>query len=100
MSEQDRINREGGPAFPVSIRGCGDNGWHGMSLRDWFASQALAGICGDGIAGSHHHPDNTARDAYAYADAMMIERERHEEERRLHRLPDDAKTDVHGEQQQ
>lgn len=35
--------RDGGPAFPVSIPGCGDNGWHGMTLRDWFAGQAQAG---------------------------------------------------------
>lgn len=42
-----------------------------ISLRDWFAGQALAGICGDGIPGSHHRPDDTAREAYAYADAML-----------------------------
>lgn len=32
------------PAFPVSIPGCGDNGWSGMSLLDYFAGQALLGI--------------------------------------------------------
>lgn len=29
---------DGGVAFPVSIPGCGDNGWQGMSLRDYFAT--------------------------------------------------------------
>ena len=47
----------------------------GMSLRDWFAGQALAGICGDGIPGSHHQHANTAREAYEYADAMLRTRE-------------------------
>lgn len=35
---------DGGPAFPISIPGVGDNGSGGMSLRDWFAGQALAGL--------------------------------------------------------
>lgn len=47
----------------------------GMSLRDYFAGQALAGICGDGIPGSHHSPKATAHDAYAYADAMLAARQ-------------------------
>lgn len=62
MSKED-----GGPAFPTPAR-------YGMTLRDWFAGQALAGI----IAAAAH-PDNTdlpRRDdtsviAYAYADAML-----------------------------
>lgn len=69
--DQETTNEQGGPAFPVSIPGCGDNGWSGMTLRDWFAGMALAGICGDGTPGQHHFPDVTARDAYAYADAML-----------------------------
>ena len=43
-------------------------------LRDYFAGKALAGICGDGIPGSHHRPEETARSAYDYADAMLAER--------------------------
>lgn len=31
--------KDGGPAFPVD-----SSGISGMSLRDWFAGQALAGI--------------------------------------------------------
>jgi hypothetical protein len=51
----------------------------GMSLRDWFAGQALAGFCsvcmGDGepLMGAK----DTARAAYNYADAMLAERIAH-----------------------
>lgn len=37
----------------------------GMSLRDWFAGQALAKLVAD------YHPDEAASLAYEYADAMM-----------------------------
>lgn len=63
-------NSQGGPAFPVSIPGCGDNGWCGMTLRDYFAAQALIGHCAS-VPGSHHHPENAAAECYAYADAML-----------------------------
>lgn len=45
-----------------------------ISLRDWFAGQALAGRCGNSIPGSHHLPEQAAREAYAYADAMIAAR--------------------------
>jgi hypothetical protein len=61
----------GGPAFPNDAT----NVARGMSLRDFFAAHALAGICGDGIPGSHHRPEQAARDAYEYADAMLKARE-------------------------
>jgi hypothetical protein len=48
----------------------------GMTLRDYFAGQALAGLCAYGIPGEHHTPEATAEDAYAYADAMLAEREK------------------------
>lgn len=34
--------RDGGPAFPMHER---DDALRGMSLRDYFAGQALAGMC-------------------------------------------------------
>ncbi len=40
--DKDQINKQGGPAFPISIPGVGDNGWSGMTLRDWFAGRAIA----------------------------------------------------------
>ena len=62
---------DGGPAFPSQWD---DKDHDGMSLRDWFAGQALMGI----IA----HPRNAdaeggrffARQAYQLADAMLAER--------------------------
>lgn len=72
-------NSEGGPAFPVNIPGCGDNGWSGMTLRDWFAGQALAGI----LAGPCSKPGvpmhewmESPREAYRLADLMLAERNR------------------------
>lgn len=70
----------GGPAFPQSdLSGYGMGPCatqnQGMSLRDWFAGQALSGICashgtyglGNGVG------DNAAR-AYEQADAMLAAR--------------------------
>lgn len=60
------------PAFPVTA---GQQVYAtGMTLRDWFAGQALAGIC----ANPDWHPtdvQSVARDAYAHADAMIAARE-------------------------
>lgn len=74
MSDQD-INAMGGPAFPVSIPGCGDNGWHGMTLRDYFAGQALIYL--------NNRKDMQIRDAdhigilaYEVADSMLKARAR------------------------
>lgn len=69
---------DGGPAFPrpqaeTSIGGCMEQ--DGMSLRDWFAGQALAGyLCAnpDRMVGTI----NAAENAYKYADAMLAERKK------------------------
>jgi len=75
--------KDGGPAFPVEFSTAG---WHsgnvnvGMSLRDWFAGQALAGMMG-----SHALPDHpqywdwlsgVAVTPYRIADKMLTEREK------------------------
>jgi hypothetical protein len=46
---------------------------YGMSLRDWFAGQALAGMQSQYKAGRLRH-DYAATDAYAFADAMLAAR--------------------------
>lgn len=72
---------DGGPAFPSPQ--CGD--WspeYGMSLRDWFAGQALAGMLSmpsDPESGNFHNNCGvpfigTARYAYRMADAMLAAR--------------------------
>ena len=67
------MTNEGGPAFPVvdmSKTQC-----LGMTLRDWFAGQALVGAVagGRGLVISH---TMFASSAYAIADAMLAEREK------------------------
>ena len=61
----------GGPAFPVQ------NGYgrvFGMTLRDWFAGQALAGMGVECTSDEFCH-SSVAECAYAYADAMLRARE-------------------------
>ena len=80
---------DGGPAFPIAPdRNANDvihYGWNGMTLRDWFAGQVMAAMCGDmqlreicgNIAKDAGLPDGTgivARLAYDQADAMISER--------------------------
>lgn len=75
----------GGPAFPVEYRADA-----GMSLRDWFAGQALAGIYASQFFNDHakeyctikqtgDHAVGAARAAYAAADAMLAEKFKAEE---------------------
>lgn len=54
--------RGGGPAFPQGGKG-------GMSLRDWFAGQALAGM----LANVESYCDD-CQAAYEIADRMIAER--------------------------
>ncbi len=64
---------DGGPAFPVHLE-------TGMSLRDFFAGQALAGMANHTIPETYigfaadkfnRIKDATAASAYQYADAML-----------------------------
>lgn len=72
---------DGGPAFPCDprmMRMEADGvtltpiGHHGMSLRDWFAGQALIAA-----TANHHTLESAARDAYAFADALLKARNPH-----------------------
>jgi hypothetical protein len=68
MSEKDN----GGPAFPITA---GQQVYaQGMTLRDWFAGQAMAGMLADPNVKGHGIFEIVARDAYKTADAMLAER--------------------------
>ena len=74
-------NNNGGPAFPVHGGGMLDGEQDdarnqilqgGMTLRDWFAGQALMGLCAD--PSNHELYDDehdAAKSAYDIADAML-----------------------------
>lgn len=62
----------GGPAFPIETTA---TPWaEGMSLRDYFAGQYIAGVFG-GEPGSHLRKERASIDAYELADAMIAARE-------------------------
>jgi len=71
---------DGGPAFPTvdANRAEGEYGTMGMSLRDWFAGQALAGLLSDvrfSLVNDTVNPVELYPSlAYQYADAMLVER--------------------------
>ena len=72
MSKRD----DGGPAFPreeVVMRDGTRYGpvQPGMSLRDWFAGQALAGLCAAQVSPS---VVVVVEEAYQLADAMLAAR--------------------------
>ena len=66
--------RDGGPAFPIQPPRASPGEWasgawsSGMSLRDWFAGQALAGLMADA---SMDIKRETAVGAYRMADFML-----------------------------
>lgn len=62
---------DGGPAFPHAHEDYPFQ--HGMSLRDYFAGQALAGSLAVGYTSPDGHKW-MAEHAYAMADAMLAER--------------------------
>lgn len=73
------MNNDGGPAFPIpgavshfDDATITDSHHSGMSLRDWFAGQALIAIAAD----HGKTPEQRAEEAYQYSDAMLKEREK------------------------
>ena len=77
---------DGGSAFPVYDRKetcprcnyeVGVYPDEGMTLRDYFAAQALRQMNPAGRHyGPNYSPEKVARDCYMYADAMLAERNR------------------------
>lgn len=82
--EQSNLDasQDGGPAFPETISTSGDGretaylsssstyiaSRGGMSLRDWFAGQAIHKVMSEMKDADYH---NAARKAYLLADAML-----------------------------
>jgi hypothetical protein len=79
---------DGGPAFPVPMVRYEDNFFNvtdgGMSLRDWFAGQALAGIGASDLKHSYIWQrfsdeaislDGISELCYMLADAMLKEKD-------------------------
>ncbi len=70
---------DGGPAFPVhpgvnrSIPGYAVS-YAGMTLRDYFAGQALLGLRGDNLFRAK--AEELAAISYSLADAMIAERDK------------------------
>jgi hypothetical protein len=69
--------KDGGPAFPqyvINNGGAYVDG--GMTLRDYFAAQALNGICANQDNRVYGNSMEFARAAYRLADAMLTARGR------------------------
>ena len=77
-------NNDGGSAFPCTRRELvtgtmstyKDNPYPGMSLRDYFASKAMAALIIDGkfYDDSNVGIEDIVVNAYMFADAMLVER--------------------------
>ena len=84
----------GGPAFPISLPGWGDNGASGMTLVDWYVAHItkeeyeelqprdageaaeFLGITKAEYKPAIHWPIITSRIKFAIADAMLAERKK------------------------
>ena len=74
-----RVTEDGGPAFPMPDQYTpqGDPAWQGssgMTLRDWFAGQALAIVHKRFENDADPDLESIAMQAYFIADAMLEER--------------------------
>ena len=66
---------DGGPAYPVSLEtACSRTTYPGMTLRDWFAGQALAGMAS--TPGDIYDMQKFCEYTYDIADAMLAARKK------------------------
>jgi hypothetical protein len=72
---------DGGPAYPqpaIDNQGRVDYalemGWGGMTLRDYFAAQAIAGLLVHAVEPYGVYAEALAAAAYGMADAMIAQR--------------------------
>jgi hypothetical protein len=72
MTNTPSKGHNGGPAFPhIPTHGSVD----GMTLRDYFAGQALAGLSADPSATDNTSQFDMAKWCYQMADAMLLVRQ-------------------------
>lgn len=65
----------GGPAFPCTVYKLGEeHRFCGMTLRDYFAGEALKGICSHQETWGLRSVRQIAEQAYLIADIMLKER--------------------------
>lgn len=71
---------DGGEAFPLNILDQGDSGnllsvevSRGMTLRDWFAGQAIARLTYHSVEPSPAVYSHVARECVRFADALLAE---------------------------
>jgi hypothetical protein len=74
MSREEQ-RAAGEQAFPGEMA---NRYYYGMTLRDWFAGQALSALIGSEKPGSGYFklPSEVANAAYDMADAMLAERKK------------------------
>ena len=77
-NEPASAGADGGPAFPSTWMEANEHGVQfpfivtGMTLRDWFAGQALSGLMvNSALIGPSHNPSHTTKMAYTQADNML-----------------------------
>lgn len=83
VKDTNDLREAGGPAFPIGAEGFSFT--HGMTVRDYFAGQALAGLCANpggpyqrdptcGWSLTNCNQEIVARECYGMADTMLLER--------------------------
>lgn len=72
------VNKTGGPAFPCDLTQYDpevQREMQGMTMRDYFAAKAMAGIMAIPDHWYQNNPEDIAETAYVLADAMLKARE-------------------------